>query len=158
MKIRGSLQPGEYALAATRAHGSQLAPAFLWAFVAAVAWSFSSSLGGNLPWLRYPVLVLAIWCAAVAVRGLGRWWLTSYIITTHRLVLRRGWGARRDLSIALGHIESVQVQGLAFMGAVDAAQMVVYSRGGRHVLPAVPEAKRFSYELRQAQQDMFSRP
>lgn len=157
MKIRGTLLPGEHAITATRAHGVLLARPLLYAFGAMAAWSFASALGSGIPWLRYPALVLALYLLWLALRGLVRWWLTSYIVTSHRLILRRGLNPAGDLSIPYQLIEGATVKRMALMGAVDAAQITVRSRGGEHLLAAVPEAARFSHEIRQAQQSLLSR-
>lgn len=152
MKLRGSLNPGEYTLTATRAHGIVLARPLACALVAMAAWSFSSALGGAWGWLSYGALAVALVLLLCAVRGFLPWAFTCYFVTSDRLVIRRGLFSRRDISIPLYEIEGVNVGPKALLGIVAAAPLTVHGRGYRHVLQAVPDPERFSARIRTAQQ------
>lgn len=151
VKVRGPLEPGEYALVATRAHGVQLLPALVWVFLALVGWNFSSALWGLRPWLAYLALAVALFCL---YRGLGRavgWLSTSYLLTSHRLVVRQGLTGRADVRIPLDTLEGVSLGRRPLMGLAKAGNLHLHSRGLEHLLRAVPDPERFSYEMQQAQ-------
>lgn len=156
MKIRGELLPGEYALAATRSHGVLLLRPLLWALGAMLAWSFSSAVGAGTRWLSYLALALALGLVYRAVKSGLRWWLTSYILTSHRLIVRSRLKSSTDAAIPLGLIEGASLKRLTLMGVVDAAPIVVRARGQQYVLEAVPDAARFSHEIRQAQMNLLA--
>lgn len=157
MKLRGPLNPGEYTLTATRAHGVILAGPLCYVLAAMATWSFSSALGATHAWVSYPALVVAVVLAVLGVRGLIPWVLTSYLLTSQRLVIRRGLSAQKDISVPLYEIERVSVGHKALMGVVTAAPLTVYGRGTSHVLRAVPDPERFSARIRTAQREYLER-
>lgn len=156
MKIRGELLPGEYTVAATRSHGVLLLRPFGWALGLMVAWSFSSALGTDSRWISYLALALALGLLYRAVKSGLRWWLTSYVLTSHRLLVRTGMKSSTDVSIPLELIEGANLKRLTLMGIVDAAPIVVRVRGQQYILKAVPDAARFSHEIRQAQMNVLA--
>lgn len=156
MKIRGELLPSEHAVAATRSHGVLLLRPHAWALGAMVAWSFSSALGTDSRWIRYLALALALGLLYRAVKSGLRWWLTSYVLTSHRLLVRSGMKSSTDVSIPLELIEGANLKRLTLMGVVDAAPIVVRARGQQYILEAVPDAARFSHEIRQAQMNLLA--
>lgn len=157
MKLRGPLNPDEYTLTATRAHGVVLVRPLCYVMVAMAMWSFSSALGSAQAWISYPALIVAVVLAVLAVKHLAPWILTSYLLTNDRLIIRRGLSAQKDISVPLYQIERVSVGHKALMGVVAAAPLTVYGRGINHVLRAVPDPERFSARIRTAQQEYLER-
>lgn len=157
MKLRGTLQPDEYTLTATRSHGIVLMRPICHLLLAMVAWSFSSALGPTQPWVSYPALLLAVALLVLAARSIFPWVLTSYLITSDRLVIRKGLSSRHDVSVPLREIEGVSVGHKALMGVIGAAPLIVYGRGCHHVLRAVPDPERFSARIRSAQKAYLAR-
>lgn len=157
MKLRGPLNPDEYTLTATRAHSVLLTRPVCCLIVAMIVWSFASALGQSQVWVSYPALMLAVALAVLAVREIIPWLFTSYLITSDRLVIRKGLSAQRDVSVPLSEIEGVSLGHKALMGVVSAAPLTVYGRGYRYVLPAVPDPERFSARIRTAQSERFNR-
>ncbi|MFW0170487.1 PH domain-containing protein [Rothia sp. P4278] len=157
MKLRGPLNPDEYTLTATRAHGIVLVRPLCYVLVAMALWSFSSALGSAQAWISYPALMVSLVLAVLAVRHLAAWILTSYLLTSDRLVIRRGLSAKKDICVPLYEIERVSVGYKALMGVVAAAPLTVYGRGISHVLRAVPDPERFSARIRTAQEEYLER-
>lgn len=151
MKLRGDLYPAEYTLAATRAHGVLLVRPLAYFLVAMAAWSFASALGVGAPVWRYLALALAFWMVWLGVRGTLRWVSTGYLLTSSRLVIRRGLGLGKDASVPLSEIEGVRVGHRHWMGLAHAAPLTVHARGVQHVLRGVPDPERFSREIQAAQ-------
>lgn len=151
MKVRGPLNDQEYALASTRAHGVRLLPALICLWGAMAAWSFASAVGSS--WVSLPASLLALLFLGRAVLEVWRWCLTSYIVTSQRLIIRRGLSSSQDISLPLEAIEGVSLGRRRFLGALPAAHLTVHSRGLAHLLRDVPDPQRFSYQLRQAQEE-----
>lgn len=156
MKLRGDLYPTEHTLAATRAHGVLLVRPLLYFFLAMTAWSFASALGVGAPGWRYLALAFALGLAWLGLRGVLRWVATSYLLTTHRLVIRRGLGSGKDVSVPLNQIEGVSVGHRHLVGLANAAALTVHARGVQHVLRAVPDPERLSGKIQEAQRALLS--
>lgn len=155
MKLRGTLEPGEHTLASTRAHGVQLLPTFIWGFCSVVAWSFSSALWSQLPWVAYVALALALWCLYRAARAGFRWVGTCYILTSHRLVIRRGFNTGADVSVPWRTVEGMTLGRRALMGTVRAGHLTVHARGVQHVLRDVPDPEKFSHAAQRVQESFL---
>lgn len=142
-------------MVATRSHGVQLLPALMWGFVAVVAWSFSSALWVVTPWIAWCGLALAFLCLYRTLRSLLGWVTTGFVLTTHRLVVRRGLMAQTDISIPLRTVEGMTVGRRSLMGLVAAGHVHVHSRGLEHVLRGVPDPERFSRSAQQSQERLL---
>lgn len=153
MKLRGPLGPGEYTLAATRAHGVRLVRPAVRLLGAMAVWSFASGLGAGVPWLSYPCLALALYLVWSGGSGVARWFLTSYLLTTERVVVRQGLMGGQDVSVPLAEIGGVQVGRKDLVGVVNSAPLTLAVRSGELRLEAVPEPERFSVSIYRAQQD-----
>ena len=89
MRLRGKLNPGEHVIIATRQHYGALLPALAYLLVAIAASTFASTARSS-PILWILGMICAVGAVLGAVRTAWRWATTSYLLTTHRLVVRRG--------------------------------------------------------------------
>lgn len=89
MRLRGKLNPGEHVIIATRQHYGALLPTLAYLLVAIAASTFASTARSS-PILWTLGMICAVGALVSAVRTAWRWATTYYLLTTHRLVVRRG--------------------------------------------------------------------
>ncbi len=89
MRLRGKLNPGEHVIIATRQHYGALLPTLAYLLVAIAASTFASTARSS-PILWTLGMICAVGTLLGAVRTAWRWVTTYYLLTTHRLVVRRG--------------------------------------------------------------------
>lgn len=165
---RPVLQPGERVLVATRAHGARLLRPFLVLLLTVFALSLAQRAlelrwrPVAEPWITVHAgldLVLLAAAAWVLLRRcllpLVRWWRTRYVLTTHRLVLVRPGGARRDVALPLDRLRRVDVEvprGPA-PGRCDGRVVADFGILGGLRLEHAPEARRLAGLIREAADD-----
>ena len=93
MRLRGKLNPGEHVIIATRQHYGALLPTLAYLLVAIAASTFASTARSS-PILWTLGMICAVGALISAVRTAWRWATTYYLLTTHRLVVRRGMMTR----------------------------------------------------------------
>ncbi len=135
---RRARTPGEEVLFDVRPHLSYLAgPAF--ATVAAVAAAlFVVAFFGQAPaaigWVLVAVVVApTLWLLARA----GRWMLTSLVVTSDRVVVRRGPGRSRQAELRLRHLSGVEVRRSLLQRVLGTGSLVLTWPGGCWVLDHV---------------------
>ena len=95
MRLRGKLNPGEHVIIATRQHYGALLPTLAYLLVAFAASTFASTARSS-PILWTLGTICAVGTLLGAVRTAWRWATTYYLLTTHRLVVRRGVMTRAE--------------------------------------------------------------
>lgn len=164
--MRLKLDPGERVIVLARPQARRL----FWPFMLLLA--VLGAAGFGLGWLSraglpewitpwQPVLRAAVLVAAAllvlraCVIPLLRWLSTRYLLTSRRLVVRRGWGRRSEQQVLLAAIYSMRIeqdllQRILRSGRLDAD--LGYGRFWR--LPDVPEVARFRALVVRAIEDL----
>lgn len=156
MRLRGKLNPGEHVIIATRQHYGALLPTLAYLLVAIAASTFASTARSS-PILWTLGMICAVGALVSAVRTAWRWATTYYLLTTHRLVVRRGVMTRTgDESLyldSMGERWAKQRGPGAWLGY---GSVYVVCRGVHHRLTYVPEPKRFEKEIKAARRDYYA--
>ncbi len=148
-----ALTEGEAIITSFRPHWKLLFVPVLWgigaiAVFAALALWFDWGL-----WLKVAALVLVlIW---FVVRPLVDWWFTRYVLTTERLITRRGLIAQRGIEIPLEGIANVNFSQSMFERMLGAGDLLVESAGetGQSGFDNIPHPDTFQallYKTREA--------
>ena len=102
-------------------------------------------------------MICAVGALVSAVRTAWRWATTYYLLTTHRLVVRRGVMTRTgDESLyldSMGERWAKQRGPGAWLGY---GSVYVVCRGVHHRLTYVPDPKRFEKEIKAARRDYYA--
>jgi uncharacterized membrane protein YdbT with pleckstrin-like domain len=82
-------------------------------------------------------------CAVLVVRPLTRWAATHYVLTTHRVLLRRGVLSRRGRDLALSRVTDVSYRQTLGQRLLRSGTVVVETagEGGATVLERVPRCE-----------------
>ena len=156
MRLRGKLNPGEHVIIATRQHYGALLPTLAYLLVAIAASTFASTARSS-PILWTLGMICAVGALLGAVRTAWRWATTYYLLTTHRLVVRRGVMTRTgDESLyldSMGERWAKQRGPKAWLGY---GSVYVVCRGVHHRLTYVPDPKRFEKEIKAARRDCYA--
>lgn len=164
--MRLKLDPGERVIVLARPQARRLFWPFMLLLVVLGAAGFGLgwlSRAGLPEWITpwQPVLRAAVLVAAAllvlraCVIPLLRWLSTRYLLTSRRLVVRRGWGQRSEQQVLLAaiysmHIEQDLLQRILRSGRLDAD--LGYGRFWR--LSDVPEVARFRALVVRAIEDL----
>jgi uncharacterized membrane protein YdbT with pleckstrin-like domain len=136
-----------------RPHWRVLLPALLWAMLLAAAVGVAvAALPPNQAAIAGGV-ALAAWLL-LSGRALFEWWFTSYVLTTERIIVRRGWIARSGTEIPLESIVNVLfsqrvVERLLGYGDV---QIESAGRQGTSRLDDIPRPEAFQSEVYRARE------
>ncbi len=118
-------------------------------------------LGVVLVWVpgsgMVDLLLVAALLAAAAVlvlRPLVNWWFTRYVLTTERLITRRGLVARWGIEIPLERVTNVNFSQTVLERLLGAGDLLVESAGeeGRSMFSNIPRPDRFQallYKVRE---------
>lgn len=143
----------EEILAEFRPHWRVLLPALGWAMLlAALAGVALAALDE-----RWELLALAaapaLWLL-LAGRSLLRWWFTSYVLTSERIIVRRGMVARSGTEIPLENIVNVLFSQRVTERLLGYGDVLVESAGsrGQSRLTDVPDPQGFQSEIYHARE------
>ncbi|GAA1120290.1 PH domain-containing protein [Arthrobacter flavus] len=159
--MRLKLAPGEHVIVRTRPHPRPLLMPFIGSLVVLAGSGFALGLlsRGSLPpgvieWV--PLGVILVLAAAVLillrifVRPLMRWWSTRYILTSRRLIRRRGLSTRSEQEIALASIYQLDTSQTLLQRSTGSGNLTVDLGRDRTVvhpdLPQVHTFKQFMVE------------
>lgn len=138
-----------------RPHWKLLFVPFLWfiAAVVAIGLIFSIIPGGGWGDAIPTLLVLAA-VVVLVIKPLVDWWFTLYVLTTERLITRRGLIARRGIEIPLENITNVNFSQTIIERALGAGDLIVESAGetGRSEFTNIPHPDEFQallYKIRE---------
>ena len=144
MRLRGSLYPNERTLVMTRAHPASLIPALLQLMLASAAASFAATAASStfLWWLG---TVLCVLWMVLALRRVLRWVRTRYAITTHRLVILRGWvSSAKHEALPLDALGPRRIERNTLGKRWGYGTLVVESLGVQHRFRQLPEVSYFA--------------
>ncbi len=97
-------------------------------------------------WAWIPYLGLAIW---LVVGPLLTWWTSLYVLTTERLMTRRGLISKSGIEIPLENITNVNFAQTVFERMIGAGDLLVESAGstGQSKFKDIPHPDAFQTEL-----------
>jgi membrane protein YdbS with pleckstrin-like domain len=143
----------EEILAAFRPHWRVLLPALGWAMLLA-------GLGGvalaalDDPWELMALAAAPVLWLLLAGRSFLRWWFTSYVLTSERIIVRQGMVARRGTEIPLENIVNVLFSQRVTERLLGYGDVLVESAGsrGQSRLQDVPDPQGFQSEIYRARE------
>lgn len=131
-----------------RPHWKVLLPAILWAMgLAALTGVVIAAL--DPPWRWYAIGVLVLIWSVLAIRSVFEWWFTNYVLTTERIIVRRGMIARTGVEIPLENITNVLFSQTVLERLLRYGDVVLESAGsqGRSELQDIPDPEGFQSEV-----------
>jgi membrane protein YdbS with pleckstrin-like domain len=131
-----------------RPHWKVLLPAILWAMgLAALAGVMIAALAS--PWRWYAVGVLVLIWFVLATRSMFAWWFTNYVLTTERIIVRRGMIARTGVEIPLENVTNVLFSQTVLERLLRYGDVVLESAGsqGQSELHDIPDPEGFQSEV-----------
>lgn len=143
----------EEVLAEFRPHWRVLLGALGWAMLlAAVAGVALAAL--EEPWDLVAVAAAPVLWLLVAARAVLRWWFTSYVLTSERIIVRRGMVARSGTEIPLENIVNVLFSQRVLERLLGYGDVLVESAGsqGQSRLKDVPDPQGFQTEIYRARE------
>jgi len=164
--VRLKLDPGERVIVITRPQARRLfwpAVAFLVVLAAGgfgAGWLSREDLPAWLADWRMPLLLIGLLLAVLlagkmSVLPLLRWLGTRYLLTNRRLIIRQGWGRRREHQLLLASIFGLATEQNLLQRMLRSGQLRADVGYGRYsVLPDVPEVVRFRSLVVKAIEDL----
>lgn len=137
-----------------RPHWRVLLPALAWAVVAMVGVGIGlAALEGTARW--WPVAIAVVVWLAVAGRAVLAYWFTNYVLTTERIIVRRGMIARTGTEIPLESINNVLFSQSVIERLLGYGDVLLESAGtqGQSRLTDIPDPEAFQsqvYRVREA--------
>ena len=131
-----------------RPHWKVLLPAILWAMgLAALAGVSIAAL--DPPWRWYAIGVLVLVWLVLAIRSVFEWWFTNYVLTTERIIVRRGMIARTGVEIPLENVTNVLFSQTVLERLLRYGDVILESAGsqGQSRLHDIPDPEGFQSEV-----------
>ena len=155
MRLRGQLNLGEYVIVATRQHPGALLPSLICLLFGSAAAAFASTARSSaILWWVGTIAAVVFFMGALRIGW--RWLTTGYLITTHRLVVRRGLMTRMgDESLDLDSLGQRWVREGTLGSWLGYGSVYVVCRGVHHRLRYVPTPERFDAELEAAYREHY---
>ena len=148
-----ALTKGETIATSFRPHWKLLFVPFLWGLgVSIVLSGIALAFDGLAKFAGVIGLGIVLY---FVVRPLVNWWFTRYVLTTERLITRRGLVAQSGIEIPLERITNVNFSQSIFERLVGAGDLLVESAGetGQSAFVNIPHPDRFQallYKTREA--------
>lgn len=148
-----ALTKDETIVAAFRPHWKLLFVPFIWGLGIAVVFGWIVGFFDGVAKFAGPFLLgLLVW---FVVRPLVNWWFTRYVLTTERLITRKGLIAQSGIEIPLERITNVNFSQSIFERIVGAGDLLVESAGetGQSSFVNIPRPDKFQavlYKTREA--------
>ncbi|GGI09495.1 PH domain-containing protein [Egicoccus halophilus] len=145
------LSEDEDVLLMFRPHWKVLLPALLWAMLlAALAGAAVAALDPPWQWVAAGGAAL-VWLL-LAGRSVLRWWFTAYVLTTERIVVRRGMVARTGVEIPLEQVTNVLFSQSVLERLLRYGDVVLEAAGsqGRSELHDIPDPEGFQHDVYKA--------
>ena len=147
-----TLTEGESIITSFRPHWKWLFVPVLWVLGVFVVFTAVEIWIDVVFWIRAAIaLGLLVWFVG---RPLVDWWFTRYVLTTERLITRRGLIARSGIEIPLENITNVNFSQTIFERLLGAGDLLVESAGetGQSSFSNIPHPDRFQTVLYKARE------
>ena len=147
-----ALSNDEQIVSSFRPHWKLLFIPFVWFLGLSIAMIF---VAVAFDWLQWVVLlVLAGLLVYFVVRPLVAWWTTLYVLTTERLITRKGLIAKSGVEIPLERITNVNFNQSVFERMLGAGDLLIESAGttGQSKFTDIPHPDEFQsllYKVRE---------
>lgn len=131
-----------------RPHWRVLLPALLWAMLlAALAGIGMAALPDRWRWYAVGAAVV-VWIA-LSIRSVFNWWFTNYVLTTERIIVRRGMIARTGVEIPLENVTNVLYSQSVMERLLRYGDVTLESAGtqGRSDLHDIPDPEGFQSQV-----------
>ena len=141
-----ALTADETLITTFRPHWKLLAVPFAWFVLLSVVLGLVFGFSSFGVWALIPYLGLAIW---LVVSPLLVWWTSLYVLTTERLMTRRGLISKSGIEIPLENITNVNFAQTVFERVIGAGDLLVESAGtsGQSKFKDIPRPDKFQTEL-----------
>lgn len=148
------LSDDEEILAQFRPHWRVLLPALGWAMLLATAGGVAFAALDPPADVIAAGLAVLLWIAVAARSVLARWF-TTYVLTTERIVVRRGMIARTGTEIPLESVVNVLFSQSVFERLLGYGDVILESAGtqGQSVLADIPDPEGFQSEVYAAREE-----
>jgi uncharacterized membrane protein YdbT with pleckstrin-like domain len=146
------LTPDEEIVHQFRPHWKVLLPALGWAllFAVVVGIAFAALQERRETWMPWTVLGIAVvlWLV-LSIRSILNWVFTNYVLTTERIIVRKGMIARSGTEIPLENINNVLFSQRVLERLLGYGDVIVESAGsmGQSVLDNIPDPEAFQSEV-----------
>jgi uncharacterized membrane protein YdbT with pleckstrin-like domain len=146
------LTPDEQIVHQFRPHWKVLLPAFGWALLMAgvVGIAFAALQDRRETWMPWTVLGIAVvlWLV-LSAKALLDWVFTNYVLTSERIIVRKGMIARSGTEIPLENINNVLFNQRVLERMLGYGDVIVESAGsmGQSVLDNIPDPEAFQSEV-----------
>ncbi len=136
-----------------RPHWRVLLPALAWA----MAFAALVGLAAAALEARYAAIAggaaLGLW-VLLSGRSLFDWWFTNYVLTTERIIVRRGWIARSGTEIPLENINNVLFRQRVIERVLGYGDVLIESAGrqGQSRLEDIPDPEAFQSRVYRARE------
>jgi uncharacterized membrane protein YdbT with pleckstrin-like domain len=146
------LTPDEEIIHQFRPHWKVLLPAFGWALLLAVVVgiAFAALQDRSETWLPWSVLGIAVllWLV-LSMKAILDWVFTNYVLTSERIIVRKGMIARSGTEIPLENINNVLFNQRVLERMLGYGDVIVESAGsmGQSVLDNIPDPEAFQSEV-----------
>jgi uncharacterized membrane protein YdbT with pleckstrin-like domain len=145
------LTPDEQIIHQFRPHWKVLLPAFGWALLFAVLVGVAfAALQDRENWMPWTVLGIAVllWLV-LSAKALLDWVFTNYVLTSERIIVRKGMIARSGTEIPLENINNVLFSQRVLERLLGYGDVIVESAGsmGQSVLDNIPDPEAFQSEV-----------
>lgn len=153
--MRLKLAPGEHVIVRTRPHPRPLVLPFVGVLLVLAATGFGLGLLSRqgLPptlveWVPLAVILVLAVAALILlrtfVRPVMRWWGTRYLLTSRRLITRRGFATRREHELALAGIYQLHTSQTLLQRSTGSGNLTVdLGRDRTVVYPDMPQVHTF---------------
>jgi uncharacterized membrane protein YdbT with pleckstrin-like domain len=143
----------EEVLVEFRPHWRVLMPALGWAMLLAGALGVAVAALDE-PWERLAAAAAPLLWLALAGRSVLRWWFTSYVLTSERIIVRQGVVARSGIEVPLENIVNVLFAQRVHERLLGYGDVLVESAGsqGQSRLRDVPDPQGFQSEIYRARE------
>ena len=147
-----SLTEGESIITSFRPHWKLLFIPFLWGLGILIVFAIVERFT-DWGWTLRALITIAILLWFVG-RPLVDWWFTRYVLTTERLITRRGLIARSGIEIPLENITNVNFNQSIFERMLGAGDLLVESAGeqGQSSFSDIPHPDKFQAVLYKARE------
>lgn len=129
-----------------RPHWKLLAVPIGWFVLISIGLGLAFSYTSFGTWALIPYLALGVW---LVVSPLLTWWTSLYVLTTERLMTRRGLISKNGIEIPLENITNVNFAQTVFERVIGAGDLLVESAGtsGQSKFKDIPHPDQFQTDL-----------